>query len=213
MHSLARSWTTSLRFVVDWTLVQPNEGQWDWSYYIHVALQAASRELHVLPIVINCPGWLERQQISPNLYYPKPTEHVAFGQFAAETLQFFDQFGVARAIEIWNEPNLNKFFVPADVYATMLHQALTTIDARKYSRDMTVISGGLEVSGSPQNRGDTYWSNYYYDFYLQCFPYAVGIHPYGPLSFSAADTQTTAIDKVVDKSQGEVQCCGRRGSW
>lgn len=188
----------TVRCSVYWDEVEPSPGYYDWSRYSHLILQAYYGGFKILPLVFGAPSWASRTFIGNGLYYPNESSHSAYGNFVAQTLSHFGSFGVTRAVEVWNEPNLSRFFVPASTYKGMLNAALAAVYARTYPFQFTVVSGGLFMDRSGN------WQDYLRAFMGQCYPYAVGIHPYDITSY-AGWNQNAAVTEFVNTVKQKYQ--------
>lgn len=197
----------TLRFTISWDVVEPQPGQYNFSYYDPCYQRALARGRRILPIIYgNAPSWVARDrrlrqdpQKAESVYYPLESGWAAFAQFVVRTVQHFDFFRAIDAVEIWNEPNHNaeaKAYVPASVYSGMFGHALNAMAATQqnggFSKPITVVSGGLIMDGPFDYAG------YFNAFKTQCYPFAFGIHPY-EIRPHDNKTQSEAIVAVTDR--------------
>ena len=199
----------TLRFTVFWNEVDTinAQGQRVISYekYNPLIWQAYWRGLKLLPVVWSAPVWMTDRVPTPggNIYYPPESRLSEFGTFVADTLSYFAQFGVCRAVEVCNEPNLPKWKIPSEHYKLMLYAVLEAVIAKSYpfqpTYEPTVISGGMSCDDAGA------WKTYLAEILNQCPPTspsgefflpAVGIHPYNTKAYSNK-TQDEAIADFV----------------
>ncbi|MFN8159596.1 MAG: hypothetical protein U0R52_00930 [Solirubrobacterales bacterium] len=203
---------------------------WDFSSFVPLAQKAAANGLKVLPVLTTVGAWVPGGE--PNQYltpgypaaippvpgtpYPGPAYIDDFAVYAVKTLQFLDTYGVATGVEVWNEPNIiNESTLarvgtnmPVGEFSPLLGTVISHVkaanDNHQFSQSMTVVSGGLYRDGSRK------WVDYLGGFVNQCYSYGLGIHPYGPVSFSgtwqdAADATSARViaryDEVIDTLQ------------
>ena len=176
MESLGVGW---LRFDMAWDLVQPNDANhFDWSRFDRIVTAAREHNIEVMPILVFTPRWA-RQQACVNDFQCAPADPARFAAFAREAVTHYAPMGV-KAWEVWNEPNINMFWLPspnAAAYTQLLRASYTSI--KQADPQATVISGGLSpaentgsriaprdfLSGMYQNGAGGYFD-------------AVGYHPY-----------------------------------
>jgi hypothetical protein len=104
--------TKWLREEFKWNLIEPQPGQFDFSYYDHFMLLAAQRGLHVLPLLYETPSWAGA---TPDTI---PSDPTAFAQYVAAVVGRYGAGGsfwaeypslsgsAIHTWEIWNEPYL-----------------------------------------------------------------------------------------------------------
>jgi hypothetical protein len=126
-----------LRVALDWARVQPDPATLDWSRFDAVVAGALARGIHVLLVPTYAPAWA---QVAGGT---SPRSRVQFAQFAGRAVAHYGAFGV-RDWEVWNEPNLQRFWQPrvsASAYAALLRSTASTIHA--LDPGARVLSGGL----------------------------------------------------------------------
>ena len=137
--SLGITW---LRFDADWSYIQPRTStDFDWRTLDSIINAAHSKHLKVLPILDFTPRWARSSDCASNAC--APSDPAQFAQFAAAAAARYAPLGV-HTWEIWNEPNINRFWQPAPdaaAYAKLLTAAYASI--KKVDPAATVISGGL----------------------------------------------------------------------
>jgi hypothetical protein len=128
---------------VSWAAVQPYSALVsDWSGLDRVISAAGQHGLKVLAVVGFTPGWARPQDCGQYTCAPaQPAQFAAFVRSAA--VRYGDRVS---AWEIWNEPNLQRFWEPAPnagQYAQLL--SLTAAAVHSVSAGTTVLSGGLAM--------------------------------------------------------------------
>ncbi|MDO8737075.1 MAG: hypothetical protein Q7K29_08375 [Thermoleophilia bacterium] len=176
MESLGITW---LRFDLAWDLVQPNDAaHFDWSRYDRIVIAAGNHNMKLMPILVFTPRWA-RQQSCINNFQCAPADPAKFAAFAKEAATHYAPMGI-KSWEIWNEPNIDAFWLPspnAAAYTQLLRASYAGI--KQADPQATVISGGLspaENTGTRIAPRDFLTAMYqnggggYFD--------AVGYHPY-----------------------------------
>lgn len=104
-----------LREEFDWSTIEPKNNSWQWGRYDHLLVEAASRGMHVLPLLMDTPSW------AGSAWNDIPSDPSEFAQFAAKVAERYGPGGVfwqahpeiasyaPAYYEIWNEPFLSYF--------------------------------------------------------------------------------------------------------
>jgi len=87
-----------------WAWVQPQRGTYDWSAYDAIVQAAQQRNISILAIVAYTPQWATDGPEIAGV----PRDPEDWRQFVSKAVQRYK--GKIAAWEIWNEPNLTKFF-------------------------------------------------------------------------------------------------------
>lgn len=99
---------TRIRLDLSWARVEGARGQYDWSQPDRVFGEARKRGIAVLAVIGYQPGWAQRYDGAGR---PLPVDAAGFARFAgAAAERYRSQVG---AWEIWNEPNLRRFWTAA----------------------------------------------------------------------------------------------------
>ena len=99
---------TRVRLDLSWARVEGSRGRYDWSQPDRVFNEARQRGIDVLAVIGYQPDWAQRYDASGR---PRPVDTAGFVRFAAAAaVRYRTQVG---AWEIWNEPNLQRFWVAA----------------------------------------------------------------------------------------------------
>ncbi len=129
---------------VEWPLVEPDPGVYQWFFYDGVVDEAAAHGLNLMLSVVGAPAWT-RAAGGEN---GPPDDYGVYTGFLNELLTRYS--GKVHAIEVWNEQNLDREWAtpqglsPAS-YVQFLSQAHATIKA--HDPNIIVISGALAPTG------------------------------------------------------------------
>lgn len=134
------------RFILNWVWVEPTKGHFDWGSSDRFIGELASRGIRALPSVWGNPEWVAGGAATPptggtiaqqqwrNLLKALVNRYGPGGDYWAT--KYHQQFGAAAvplpitAWQIWNEPNVKKFFTPypsPGQYARLLQISTPTI--------------------------------------------------------------------------------------
>ncbi len=134
----------AVRLDIEWPLIEPQKGQFDWAYTDQIVMGAVNHGLTVLGLLFGAPSWAVAPQARSFIHSP-PADPKAFGAFIKLAAQRYRK--VIRSWEIWNEPNIGDSFNPTvnvPLYAAMLENAYTTI--KSVDPQAAVITGGTSPS-------------------------------------------------------------------
>lgn len=140
LDAAAKTGATWMRVLIDWHAIEPEKGEFYWSYVDHWVDGAKQRGMRVLGLIAYTPEWARY----PGAYFTAPpVDPVDFAAFATTVaMRYHDRIA---DWEIWNEPNLPLFFgfagSPATVYAQLLATTYPAIKA--VQPNSTVIAAGL----------------------------------------------------------------------
>ncbi len=144
MASIGLRW---VRVDADWDYIQPTSASsFDWSATDEVVKAAASVGMSVDLVIDDSPAWANSSDSGGT--FTQPTSATAFATFAGEVAAHYGPMGV-HAYEIWNEPNIQDFWLPTpnpSFYTSMLKDSYAAIKAAQ--PDSTVISGGLSPAAT-----------------------------------------------------------------
>jgi polysaccharide biosynthesis protein PslG len=178
-----------IRFDVDWSQVEPERGQRDWTNPDRIVKAIVRHGMCPHAVVAYTPLWAADPGDRPTDTHFRPMEPRAFAEFAKDAALRYR--GDVAIWEVWNEPNSKDFYKPrpdTSDYAALLRETYRAIKA--VSPDLFVISGGLAPAtddglaiaplsfvGALYRAG----ANLYFD--------ALGMHPYSyPALPDAANT-------------------------
>jgi polysaccharide biosynthesis protein PslG len=133
---------TWIRIDFDWGDIQPSSpDRYRWAGIDKVVAAALARNLSILPILAYTPAWARPAGCSSAKC--APADPATFAAFAGTAARRFAPLGV-HTWELWNEPNVAGFWLPAPDAAQYAKLAkLTTAALRKADPKATVVSGGL----------------------------------------------------------------------
>lgn len=130
----------AVRVYIQWALIEPQPGEFDWADTDSLVDGAASRGLMILGLVTYGPYW----SVPPEnrlLIHAAPADAKAWGTFMAVVAKRYSN--VIHNWEIWNEPNIDDSFAPGPdlvLYAAMLREAYDAI--KSLDPGAVVITGG-----------------------------------------------------------------------
>ncbi len=128
-----------IRLDVDWSRIEPTEGEYDWASTDRLVEAARDRGLGVLGLLAYAPDWARPPGSDPK--HP-PLDEQEFASFAAAAARHYRN-DIA-TWEIWNEPNSVLFWEPAPdpvAYARLLTATVAAV--REVDGDATLLTGGL----------------------------------------------------------------------
>jgi hypothetical protein len=196
---------TLLRQVFDWSIVERRRGRYDFSAYDSFVADAAKHGIEVMPILFNEPSYYSsrpRHSKAHGTYPPKQLSTIA--AFATAAVKWYGPSGgfwkahrsltplPIRAWEIWNEPNLNVYWLPrasASAYVSLLSAAARAI--RALDSGAEIVSAGLPLSTLPGVNLFTYLSQLLHAGAAQWLT-SIGINAYA----RTASGMLTLLQKV-----------------
>ena len=140
LDAVARTRASWMRVLIDWHIVEPVKGQYNWHYVDHWVNGSTKRGLKVLGLIAYTPDWAR----APGSYFSAPPVNPAdYADFVSAVVQRYRDR--VADWEIWNEPNSVLAWTsgpqgpePA-VYAEMLKASYPKIKAA--DRGAVVIGG------------------------------------------------------------------------
>lgn len=176
MVALGVSW---VRYDFEWDQIQKGgRTSYNWLVTDRVVKAMNAHHLKLLPDLGYSPAWA-RMAVCSGSYMCSPANTTDFANFAKAAVSRYASQGI-HTWEIWNEPNVKSFWLPAPdpvFYSALLKAAYIAI--KSADPTATVISGGLAPSWTT---GGNYSP---VDFLTQMYqqgsqPYfdAFGFHPY-----------------------------------
>jgi GH35 family endo-1,4-beta-xylanase len=173
LDAAAKTGATWLRVLIDWHLVEPMPGAFNWGYVDHWINGALSRGLKVLGLIAYTPDWAR----APGSYFSAPPVDAGlYASFASKVVQRYGDR--VSDWEIWNEPNLPLFFgfvdKRPDHYIQLLKAAYPAI--KSVQPNSTVVFGGL--SPAFEQDAPPIFVNAMYDLGAKGYFDAMAMHPY-----------------------------------
>lgn len=131
LDAVAQTSATWLRVLIDWSNIEKQRGQFNWSWLDNLINNAQARHLKILGVIGYTPQWA-RPSGSEMLWWTSPPAQSS--EFAVFCTKVVERYG-ERIFnwEIWNEPNLPLFFGFTDnkakKYTEVLQAAYLAIKA------------------------------------------------------------------------------------
>lgn len=148
--------STQLREDIDWSLVEPNNGEWNWEATDRMFREAAERDLEILPILGNPPCWATAENDPDICARTYPTNDSDFGDYTIHVVQRYGpegDFWTANSalnpglapiyFEVWNEPyfmSAPKGELNAARYADLYRASV--VAGRSANEDTRYLVGG-----------------------------------------------------------------------
>jgi len=150
LQGMAAARVRTDRFVLKWGWVQPNQGSFNWGPPDRFIGRLARRGIRVVPALWGNPPWVYGSPARPPLDGPQSVQ--AWRSFLSALVarygpggrywatSYRQQYGAdatplpIQSWQIWNEPNLSKYFAPypsATTYARLVaisHDAIRGVD-------------------------------------------------------------------------------------
>ncbi len=169
---------TWIRADFDWSGIESQRGQFNWSYPDRLVQEASARRMKVVAIIAYTPDWAR----PPGTTSHTPPDRVSdYANFANAAAARYAPLGV-QTWEIWNEPNSSDFWKPRpdpDRYGQLFRAAAGAI--RTADPGATLLTGGLtrgtDVAGGASLSQKTFLERLYANGTAQ-LANAVAVHPY-----------------------------------
>lgn len=169
------------RSPIAWRGVERTRGSFYWTATDNLYHQMLDNGIRPLFILGSAPCWAVAQAVRARCarddsggYPPAPSHYDDWGRFVARAAQRYPN---VRAFEIWNEPNMDRFWLPHGPnprqYARVLSVAYRNI--KRVAPGTTVISGGLSPTPTDQHNADGIHLSY--DHFLTQVYEALGSGP------------------------------------
>jgi hypothetical protein len=182
----------TLRFAINWYAVQPSPGSLRWGPTDQLVGDLAARGIQPVPFIYGSPSWVAKKPNRPPLGSARKVR--AWRKFLALVVERYGRGGAywtgayqvqhptgqpkpITAYQIWNEPNLPKFFPRKKTtrkYASLVkiaHRAINRVDRRA-----KVVLAGLTGYADP--RGWTFLDKLYRVNGIKRSFDAAALHPY-----------------------------------
>lgn len=140
----AKLGSDTLRTTLTWASVEYSPGDYYWGFYDKLYSRMLANGTRPLFVVMGAPCWATGNgscRLGQGNHPPSPAHDGAWRRFVGEVAKRYPQ---ARGIEVWNEPNMDDFFVGGpnpSRYATLLELARRGVDS--VGSKLPVIFGGL----------------------------------------------------------------------
>ncbi len=170
-----------VRQPIYWELIEPEQGQFDWSLYDPIIQAVADHpQLEFVAVLDGTPRWA-RARTAPDHPFAPPASVATFGDFAAAFAQRYqDQVDY---YQIWDEPNLRSHWGNTDpqpaIYTAMLQAAYPVIHRNDPSAMVITAALAPTVERGPANYNEiAYFRTMYVHGARDYFDAAAG-KPYG----------------------------------
>lgn len=175
LDAMERLGITRLRVDLSWAALQPERDRFDWSSADRVLGEAQARGLDVLAVVGYEPDWARRTDAAGD---PLPVDPAAFAEFVGQAATRYE--APVGAWEIWNEPNLRRFWGTAPdpaSYAAVVTAASPRI--RSADPGAPIVIGALSPANDTADglSPATFVSGVYDHVDIELFD-AISVHPY-----------------------------------
>ena len=175
-----------IRLDLSWAWVEHTRGRYDWSRIDQVFNEVRKRGITILAVIGYQPDWAQRYASDGR---PLSVDKAGFARFAAAAAKRYRKH--VGAWEIWNEPNLQRFWIAppsAAEYAAVVNAVAPRIRAGDPSA--RILVGSMSPANDVPDRSTvspmTFLRGIYARVPLKNFD-AVSVHPY---SYPAMPTGT-----------------------
>ena len=199
---MAEAGIESVRVWLPWAAVEGQRDRYEWSQTDAVMRDLTTAGLDALPFLYGSPAWAAQRDRFPcegaecGPYAPASIEtRYAFATFAASAAQRYGPGGTfweanpdlperpIRAWQIWNEPNLARFYEPdadASEYAELLR--LTSAAIRFIDPGADIVLGGLFGPSSNERMigARRFLKQLYREPGIEESFSGIAVHPYSP---------------------------------
>ena len=199
LDEMVRANSNIHRLLIYWTDVQPNNAyQWHWGKYDSVIDKAALRGMRLVLTPTGSPNWARkaaRWTDTSDRYhaFAYPDNLPAWGVFVSELAKRYGAY----AFEIWNEPNLRRFWEARPLWSTRgpSPSGWTELYCRAATRIKAVNPGALVSTGGLAAETSTGWNWAAGRFLKRAFAVGLGAcpldlvayHPYAIKDYCESD--------------------------
>jgi hypothetical protein len=198
MKSLGITW---IRVDISWDEIQPSGPQaYSWANTDAIIQAANARKISVLPVLAYTPQWA-RSPGCGGAEKCAPANPQDFARFASQAVTRYSPQGV-HAWEVWNEPNIEKFWQPtpnAASYTKLLLASYASI--KRADPTAVVVSGGLSPAedAGPNIAPRTYLNAMYKAGAKGAFD-VFGMHPYSYPAPASTQYSWSAWSQMFENS-------------
>jgi polysaccharide biosynthesis protein PslG len=170
---------TAVRFDADWASVQPKGPHtFYWTSLDQAVESSRAAGMSVDLIIDGCPRWAAVAAAKDN-NFAQPASPVSYGNWARDVATRYAPMGV-HVFEIWNEPNIRRFWAPRPnpaAYVEDLKAAYIAI--KNVEPSATIVTGGLAPIGPRKlDYPPVAFLRAMYEHGAKGYFSAVGYHPY-----------------------------------
>lgn len=142
MAILKAAGVDTIRIMLPWAGVEPEDGTYDWSAIDRMVSAADANGIKILAAVNSTPDWAAVP--GQPFLAGQPADLSTFGDFVSAVATRYQ--GQIEAYEVWNEPNYDGFWSPMDAtaYTALLKVAYTAI--KQADPKAVVVAAGLAAA-------------------------------------------------------------------
>jgi hypothetical protein len=151
-----------IRQALLWKEIERKRGRYDWAHWDQYVGDLARHGIEVMPIIFDAPRWRQRKLPNRNArrdWAAVPPKNGAIARFAARLVRRYGPDGSfwaanpeieplpVRVWQIWNEPNLPRYWAPrpnAAEYVAMLQATSRAI--KREDPDAEIVTAGMPDS-------------------------------------------------------------------
>ena len=183
------------RFHVQWAAVEESRGRYRWGKTDRVYHAMRLYSAQPVMVLYNAPVWARDPHAACHndaaCAYPPRVKHLdEWRRFVRRAVERYPE---VRAIEVWNEPNLGRFWSPAPDprrYGAILKGVYEAARAERSSKP--VLVGGLAPAGNTATTvGAAEFLKQLYASACACYFQGIATHPY--------TTQVPLVDNVAKR--------------
>lgn len=208
---LPDSGSDTVRLRMNWKVVEPQQGQYDWSSFDTVYSQMLEIGIRPLWYLMEAPCWAGDARVpcdpgGNSAGAPGPEHAADFGGFVAAVAQRYPE---SLGIEIGNEQNDPTFWFNGQEpvgYTQLLAQASSAMD--EIGSEIPIVAGGLAPIANPKD-GEVDWRTYLsvmLDNGAADYADALAFHPY--VRTAPGDDPGPPTAALLDKVQALMDARG-----
>ncbi|MEG2584026.1 MAG: hypothetical protein RSA27_05930, partial [Oscillospiraceae bacterium] len=175
IKALYESGVRHIRMAFMWEFVEKQKGVFDFSEYDKLVTLADSLNIEITgllaysnPIYFNNPETSDKQALVT------PEQQQAYANYCAEIVRRYPKM---KAVEIWNEPNNEGFWIGTyEDYYKLVKVASTSI--RNANNTMPIYAGSIDISKPDPGQYGVPFMQEMFDFGLYEYIDGVSFHPY-----------------------------------
>jgi hypothetical protein len=182
---------------VSWSNLEPEQGKWDFGKLDKLVSLAESRKIDVLLTLGLTPPWASARPTESSTYGPglaaEPKSINDWKRYVETVAKRYK--GRIRGYEIWNEPNLVKFYSGTP-------REMVSLAREAYGIIKAIDPNAVVVSPSPTTKNGLRWLKEYFSWGGGNYCDVIGYHLYVMPSPPEETAQLMAELKVLTKAHG-----------
>lgn len=128
-----------LRIAFAWEAMEPQRGQFDWSFWDDYVRIANELDIQLIPYVCYTPEWAASKS-GQDFWRSPPRDPAAFGEFMYQIASHYK--GRMRTWELWNEPDNQEYWTGSvQQFADLIRAGSSAV--RRADPNVKVVLGGL----------------------------------------------------------------------